>query len=78
MPPELVCVKTFQYQHEADLLAGYLRSQGIQAEVTSDQFGGYGPWFLYSSGDPVGVVVPRAEADQACACIERYLDQQDQ
>ena len=73
---EIICLKTYQYQHDAELAAGYLNSHGIPATVTTDWFGGYGPLFLYSSGDPVKLLVPTEDAEQAKVLLDEYDKEQ--
>lgn len=58
-----VCVAEVQSRVEADMMAGYLRRNGINAHVSADDAGGLDPVFQLAFG--VRVLVAAGHADDA-------------
>ncbi len=65
---ETVVVASFQYRHEAETAAAFLKDDGILAAVFADDAGGSYP-VMGSTG--ARVVVPEEEADRARAVLLR-------
>ena len=47
---DLVCIKTYQSRIEAELVKGFLESNGIKAMVSADDVGGMNPALLWATG----------------------------
>lgn len=47
---ELVTLKTYSSRHEAELAKGFLASQGVNAVVSGDDYGGIHPGLSFSTG----------------------------
>ena len=47
---DLIDIKTFSSRHDAELAKGFLESNGIDAVVSGDDYGGIHPGLSFSSG----------------------------
>ena len=68
---DTVCIRTYQYRHEAEMAMGILQSQGIPATVFSDDLGGTGPHVLFGTGGAC-LVVPEDYVEQSEVLLQEY------
>jgi len=68
---DTVCLKTFQYRHEAELAIGILESNGINAFVSGDDYGGAGPHILQATGG-AKLMVLEDDAEKALEILNEY------
>jgi hypothetical protein len=68
-----VVVREFSARHEAEIVVGYLRAEGIDAMVYSDDAGSQDPALTLVRG--AGVCVPETDEDRARTLLdEREAD----
>jgi len=64
MMDEQVVIRTFLYRHEAGIALGLLKSNGIEAVISSDDCGGYRPHLNFGF-DNVQILVHSDDAQKA-------------
>ena len=68
---DLVCIKTYQSRIEAELVKGFLESNGIKAMVSADDVGGMNPALLWATGG-VRLLVKKKDIQKAIKVLESF------
>jgi putative signal transducing protein len=66
-----VCIKTFQFRHEAEFAKGILESNRIDAFVSGDDYGGAGPHILQATGG-AKLMVMEDDAEKSLDILDNY------
>ena len=68
---DLVRIKTYQSRIEAELVKGFLESNGIKAMVSADDVGGMNPALLWATGG-VRLLVKKNDIQKAIKVLESF------
>ena len=68
---DLVRIKTYQSRIEAELVKGFLESNGIKAMVSADDVGGMNPALLWATGG-VRLLVKKKDIQKAIKVLESF------
>ncbi len=66
-----ICIKKYQFRHEAEHAVGILESNNIKAFVSGDDYGGAGPHILQATGG-AKLMVMENESENALSILQEY------
>ena len=72
--PGPVCIKVYNYRHEALRAVEILKSHGIEAMIRADDAGGMRPDLVMHTGGVKLIVIEEA-ADRALEILESFEDE---